>query len=54
MNDKLQEAIDNALENYKSNKKTASQESLAYDMGRIDGLRQAAEILEKTYQEFKK
>ena len=52
MNIELQEAINNALENYKSNKKSGSPaESLSYDMGRIDGLKQVMEIVEKTYQE---
>ena len=52
MNKELKETIDNALENYKSNKKAGSPaESLAYDSGRIDGLKQAFEIVEKTFQE---
>jgi len=51
MNKELKEAIDNALQNYKADKKTASTESLAYSAGRIDGLKQAFEIVEKTFQE---
>jgi len=43
---KLQEVIDRAIENYKSNKNSgAAAESLAYDSGRIAGLKEAMEII---------
>jgi len=52
MNKELKEAIDNALQNYKSNQKAGSPaDSLAYDLGRIAGLKQAFEIVERTFQE---
>ena len=39
--EKLQEAYENAQETYEANKKANSPEgSLAYDQGRIDGLKQ--------------
>ena len=45
--EKLQEAYENALETYKANRKTNSpKDSLAYDQGRIDGLKQSLEIVD--------
>ena len=49
--EELQEEINNTLQNYKSNKKNNSPtDSLAFDAGRIDGLKRAMEIIEKTLQ----
>ncbi len=49
--EELKQEIDNAIENYKSNKKAgAPAGSLAFDSGRVDGLRQALEILENSSQ----
>lgn len=54
MNNELQEAIDNAMNNLKSNRKaeTGDAVSLSYDAGFVQGLKRAAEIVEKTFQEF--
>jgi len=50
--EKLQEEIDNAILNYKLNKESGSPaESLAFDAGRIDGLKTAMGIVERTFQE---
>lgn len=47
--DELQQAIENAIETYQANKNSGSPaESLAFDNGRIDGLKQALEILRGT------
>ena len=46
MNEELKETIENAIENYKSNKDSGTPaESLAFDAGRIDGLKTALKII---------
>lgn len=46
---KIREALEAAIESYRANQKAGSPaESLAFDNGRIDGLKQALEIVEAT------
>ena len=42
---KIAEAREDAQRVYEANKKTASGESIVYDAGRVEGLKQALEII---------